>query len=444
MKQIKHPLFGIVSLLMIFGSTSQLASTNAIVDKNKAKVALIEKLIRQHVALGRLKNTFFHPIIANKISQATRNPFLDAPKSLYAVLAKQGINLSVLSRYKAIYLRGEYYGSQARKIINTSPNTVLVIGKGFGSHEPIFSRGPVVVTGDADRLAGVYGNNIVWFNKLYKSPLPTFSSFVGMPVVHGRELPNIIIAPQAELNKIKRNRQGECQRYTNAAVKQYNEGRQLGCGFAGTRWNNNWKGQYNWCMTTLAPVTMTEDSFRTDSLEKCKVLKLSSTNPKNRPAIPAQCNDPSKQFGAVKQINHSFRYEQMPTSPVQNGLIRYDYNRDKRPDYVFLEAKVENSRAVICMSNGANYQRHMTDIKIYSGRSGIGSLDHQITQNGDTLKVDIQYFEHNAGSSHTNASYRYQPNTKKFRVISKKSNTDGIVQDGYPYPISAPPVPKLY
>ena len=443
MKQIKPKILGTLSLLLLFANGSLQASANAVVDKNQAKVATIEKLIRQHVALGRLKNTYFHPIIANERSQATRNPFLDAPKSLSAALAKKGINLSVLSRYKAIYLRGEYYGSQARKIINTSPNTVLVIGKGFGSHDPIFSRGPVVVTGNADRLAGIYGNNVVWFNKFHKSPLPTYGSFVGMPVVNGRESTDIITAPQAELNKIQQSRRSECQRYTNAAVKQYNEGRQLGCGFTGSRWNNNWKGQYNWCMTTLAPVTMTEDSFRVDSLKKCKLVKLSSTNPKNRPAIPAQCNDRTKQFGAVKQINHSFRYNKTPTSPVQNGLIRYDYNRDKRPDYVFLEAKGEISRAVICMSNGANYQRHVTDIKIYSS-SGLGSYDHQITQSGDTLKVDIQYFEHNAGSSNSSASYRYQPNTKKFKVISSKSGTAGIIQDGYEYPMAAPEVPKLY
>ena len=442
MKQMQHPLLTIVSFLILANSPNLHASANAIVDKNKAKTATIEKLIRQHIALGRLKNSFFHPIIANKKSRATRNPFANVPKSLSDALAKQGINLSVISRYKAIYFKGEYLGASSRKIINNSPNTVLVIGKGTRLHDPIFSRGPVVIEADLDGLGGIYGNNIVWL-KQPKVTLPTYTTLIGMPVVLNSGKPNIIVASQSDLNKIKQNRQQACKGYATTSVAQYNESRKLGCGFGGSRWNSNWKGQYNWCTTVLDPLTIGEEGFRSDSLKQCTAEKLSTRNPQNRPAIPASCNDPSKQYSAVKQINHAFRYDKKPTSPVQNGLIRYDYNKDKRPDFVFLEAKGENSRAVVCMSRGSNYQRHITDIKIYSS-SGLGSYDHQLTQSGATLKIDIQYFEHNAGSSGTQASYQYQTQTGKFKLINSKSDTYGVEQDGYTYPMSSPPTPKLY
>ena len=444
MNTFKYQLLSLLTSLLIFNCTTALASANTIVDKNPTKVATIEKLIRQHIALGRLKNTFFHPIIANKKSRPTRNPFIDMPKKTADALTKRGINLSALSRYKAIYFKGEYLGAQSRKIINTSPNTVLVVGKGTRLHDPIYSRGPVIVFGQPDDFAGVFSSNVVWFNTQSKGVIPSHNTFIGMPIVNGRINPTIRTVTQGEINLIKWRRQQECKRYTNNAIKQNADNRSLACGFKGPRWSNNWKGQNDWCMTVLEPFSNIESSARADSLASCQAKKTSAENPKNRPIIPAQCNDPSKQYGAVKKINHSFRYEQKPTSPIQNGLIRYDYNQDKRHDYVFLEAKGENSRVVICLSQGANYQRRVTDIKINSSRGGLGSYDYNITQNGATLNVDVYYFEHNAGSSASKASYRYQPTTRKFKVIKSDSSANGIEQDGFTYPISSPPIHSLF
>jgi hypothetical protein len=106
MNILKYQLLSSLLAMLVFNSTSAMASANGIVDKNSAKVATIEKIIRQNIALGRLKNTFFHPIITNKTNRSTKNPFVNAPKKTVAALAKQGVNLAALSRYKAIYFKG--------------------------------------------------------------------------------------------------------------------------------------------------------------------------------------------------------------------------------------------------------------------------------------------------------------------------------------------------
>ena len=445
MKTIKYQLLGSFLVMLMFNSSSAIASANGIADKNSARVATIEKIIRQNIALGRLKNSFFHPVITNKISRPTRNPFADMPKKTVDALTRQGINVSSLSRYKAIYFKGEYLGSQSRKIINTAPDTVLVIGKGTRLHDVVYSRGPVISFAQPDDIAGIVSSNIVWFNNQTKGALPNYAPFIGMPIVNARDNPRILIASAGDLNKIKRERQNQCKHYTNTSIAQNASNKKLGCGFMGLRWSNNWKGQFDWCMTVLDPVSGGEDEFRKNQLASCKVKKASTSNPKNSPAIPAVCNDPSKQYSAVKQVNHSFRYERKLKSPVQNGLIRYDYNKDRKPDYVFLETKGETARVAICLSRGASYQRRVTDVSFTTAKDGSFFTDKfSMSHSGDLLNLDIEFFEHNGGSSGRNISYRFNTATGKFKIIKNKADSAGIEMDGFTFPMALPQSYNLF
>ena len=443
MKQLKTQLLGIFTFIIIFNSSSLLASANSTADKQRAMAAVIEKMIRQHIALGRLKNDYFHPIIANKRSAPTKNPFANLPAGAKAALSKAGINVAAISRYKAIYFKGEYLGSQSRRIINTAPDTVLVIGRGTRTHNQIFSRGPVVMLGDSGDTGRIISSNLVWYGN--RAKLAQTPSTIALPSVNGNNAQAVVtIGPQIELNRIKAARQYRCQNYAKFGVQQHAKNKQLGCGFNSIRWNNNYQGQFNWCMTVLEPVSNTEYNFRKDSLEKCQAQKGGTNNPKNRPAIPAACNDPSKQYQAVKQINHSFRYEKKLTSPVQNGMIRYDYNRDKRHDYVFLEVKGESARIAVCLSRNNSYQRHVTDVKFSASGDGLFSSNYELSQSGDLLNLGIQYFEHNGGSSSRNLSYRYMTATRKFKIIKNKADSYGVEMDGYTYPMSLPQIFKLF
>lgn len=235
-----------------------------------------------------------------------------------------------------------------------------------------------------------------------------------------------------------------CNDYADRSIEQFAKSQTLGCGFGGLRWNNNRQGQFNWCLTVLEPFAITERGFRDDALKACQENKGSGNNPQNQVAVPQACKDPSKAYTAVKQIKHHFRYETTVTSPVQNGLISYDYNRDRKPDYVFLETKGDQSRVAMCFSHGRDYRRQLTDIKFYSGAGGLGSSNYEITQQGDTLVVRIDEFEHNAGSSYRRVSYRFDTATAKFTIIKNEADESPVIYDGQPYPMASPMTPGLF
>lgn len=235
-----------------------------------------------------------------------------------------------------------------------------------------------------------------------------------------------------------------CNGYADTAIQQFAKNQSLDCGFSGPRWNNNRQGQFNWCLTVLEPFAITEQGFRDDALKDCQEKKRNDVSQKNQLAIPPMCKDPSKQYTAVKTIFHHFRYETTRTSPVQNGLISYDYNRDKKPDYVFLEAKQSHSRIAMCFSQGQQYRRQLTDIQFYSGSDGLGSSNYDITQQGDTLVIQINEFEHNAGSSYRKVTYRFDTASKKFAIINNEFDESPVVYDGEAYPMALPATPVLF
>ena len=249
---------------------------------------------------------------------------------------------------------------------------------------------------------------------------------------------DIIIPTPTQLGAIEKNRVSECQMYVQQALQQQAKNLSLACGFSGSQWNNDRQGQYNWCMTVLDPASRAENNYRKDKLASCQTQKTSPDNPANHPDIPAACNDPSKQYKAVKSINHSYRYEKTITMPVLNGLIRYDYNRDKKTDYAFLEVSGNKARVTMCFSQGSAYQRRLTDFKFYApGDSTMGS-EYLLLQAEDLLLLNINYFEHNGGTSGRYTSYRYQTDTKKFKIIENTADAFGIEMDGYTYPIVTP------
>lgn len=235
-----------------------------------------------------------------------------------------------------------------------------------------------------------------------------------------------------------------CNNYADNAIQQFAKSQSLGCGFSGPRWNNDRKGQYNWCLTVLEPFALTDSGFRDDALAACLVTKSSGNNPQNQVAVPQACRDPSKAYTAVKQINHYFRYDFSLTSPVKNGLISYDYNRDKKPDYVFLETKDNRSRVAMCFSGGQRYRRQLSDIAFSSGSDSLGSSNYEITQQGDMLLIRIDEFEHDAGSSYRKLAYRFDVVTGKFKNINNQAGTSPLSYDGQPYPMSPPETPILF
>lgn len=107
------------------------------------------------------------------------NPFAKLDDKASARLAARGIDPKRLGKLKARFLTGRYFGANSCNFVNTDPNTVLVVGKGFGSHGGVFSLGPIIAVDDAHFMGNVIGADVVWFvDESFPRGITT-----GMPVI---------------------------------------------------------------------------------------------------------------------------------------------------------------------------------------------------------------------------------------------------------------------
>lgn len=234
-----------------------------------------------------------------------------------------------------------------------------------------------------------------------------------------------------------------CAAYADKAVQQNQLNKQYGCGYSGLRWNDDRTGQYQWCLTVRDKVSYAEEDARRDLLEQCFSRKTDRNNPDNRPAIPAACQDSSKTYQAVKSIYSAFRYEKTITSPVQDGLIRYDYNRDNQDDYIFLALKDDMAHLSVCLSQPQGYQRKISGLVFYAPGDSTESDQYSISQQDDILRIDVSFFGHNMGSAYSSTQYRYNPARRAFDIVDRTSNSSPVEMDGQPYPMSSPPSPDM-
>lgn len=179
-----------LAMIALLGSTQAQASPNAIHDQHRDKAQAIQKIILQQLSLKKLSNTFYHPIDARQYGVPIRNPFTKVPKNVSDALLKEGINLAAMSRYRSVYVAGMLAGASARKLINTDPGTILVIGSGTIAHDPVYSRGPVVILGNATLSAGIYGENLVWYSNDAPYETSDYSMHIGLPSIVRGNNPN--------------------------------------------------------------------------------------------------------------------------------------------------------------------------------------------------------------------------------------------------------------
>lgn len=190
MIQTKTLTLTLCSLLLAGVTLQASASPNAIQDKHRDLAAAIQKIILQQQSLKKLENTFFHPIDAIQYGVPIRNPFNKVPPNITKAMLAGGIDLLAMARYRAIYVGGMLAGASARKLINSDPRTVLVIGNGTIAHDMVYSRGPVVLLGDAELSAGIYGESLVWYSDKASFRNDTYTRHIGLPSVMRGSNPN--------------------------------------------------------------------------------------------------------------------------------------------------------------------------------------------------------------------------------------------------------------
>jgi hypothetical protein len=92
------------------------------------------------------------------------NPFTNLTDLGKKKLKARGIDVERLGGLKkALYLTGDHRWADRKTFVNTEPDTVLVLGKGFVTHGPVFSLGPVLAVDGALLMAGATGADVVWF-----------------------------------------------------------------------------------------------------------------------------------------------------------------------------------------------------------------------------------------------------------------------------------------
>ncbi len=238
----------------------------------------------------------------------------------------------------------------------------------------------------------------------------------------------------------------ECDYYAREAVEQHRKNLQFNCGFKGTRWNNNRIGQKNWCVTVRKNITDKENNIRKQMLENCFKTKTALNNPENHPKIPSSCKDHKKNYTAIKSIYSWYRYDKEVRTPVENGLIQADFNRDGRLDYVFIEQnKKQKIRLIACISdkNFKSYQRKTTSIVFDAKGDSLMSEGYHISMSGKQLHLSLTYFGHNEGSSSADGFYIYNNRKHVFELKDSTSSAMGIpMNSGYNYPIYVPVPPR--
>jgi hypothetical protein len=107
------------------------------------------------------------------------NPFTNVTAEGKKKLHAQGIDAARLPSLKAVLITGSYCGANSKTFVNSDPDTVLVLGKGFITHGAVYSVGPVLAIEDAHIMGSLTGADFVWF---VDKSFPRFKT-TGVPLI---------------------------------------------------------------------------------------------------------------------------------------------------------------------------------------------------------------------------------------------------------------------
>lgn len=169
----------------------------------------------------------------------------------------------------------------------------------------------------------------------------------------------------------------------------------------------------------------------------------------NKNNIIQACFDLSGNYRQVTTIKSRTSYleKAYDYQPVisENGFIAWDFTKDGRLDYIFIEKQQKPTlkkgqgspkvRLVICKSridqnSIVRYQRVLPNFTLYeSVHSDFQAESHKIRVEKNELILSRSYHEHNWGSDQTINSYQY--NTQKSDFILVKQHLISSSGDGY-------------
>ena len=235
-----------------------------------------------------------------------------------------------------------------------------------------------------------------------------------------------------------------CNNYAAEAVAQNRQNQAAACGFTGLRWSNNKAGQKQWCLSVNKKISRQESNIRKKMLNACFARKSKRRNPSNQLNLPRKCKDPSRRYIPIRRIYPWYRYERELYTPVKpNGLIRYDFNRDGRRDFIFIERNLKNEiRLIQCFSTVNGYQRSLTGVAFDAVSNDLFSERYGFSNKNGDLQINIESFAHNEGTCFAQGSYHYSKSQHKFEIQTQHSSCSAVKDPvtGEDYPITPLPL----
>ncbi len=245
-----------------------------------------------------------------------------------------------------------------------------------------------------------------------------------------------------EIDNRKENER-RCRYFSENAAEYQQKNIKFQCGLTGALWKVDKQQQNKWCLSVPEYVANEKTGRRIQLIQACLKRKTATTNLQNKPQVPNVCYHSDPHFKAVKSLYREYRYQKTLEQPIENGLISYDYNKDKKMDYVFLELHGSFVEVVVCMSQRDSYQRIPNDISFYAKGDSTNGDQYVIRQEGSALSVSISSLMHNVGTSFRHVKYRYSSAKKGLEVVENHGDSSPVYYDGVPSPMSTPRTPTF-
>lgn len=225
----------------------------------------------------------------------------------------------------------------------------------------------------------------------------------------------------------------DCTDYANVATSQYQQNEFAQCSYKGPRWSNDHAGQKQWCMGVRPAITQAENTARAQLLTACYERKADVANNRDPlTLLPGACRWNHESYKPVRYIFSRNAYNETPvaTAPVPGGLITWDFNQDRKNDYIFVErSPAHEFRSILCVSSPAGWKRQQLSTiteDVYSHFSAQG--DHLYFEKGK-LSMSQSHHEHNWGSDSSTWTYSYSMQHKALLLdtfVSESTSGDGM------------------
>ena len=223
-----------------------------------------------------------------------------------------------------------------------------------------------------------------------------------------------------------------CDDYAKTAINQNRLSEHAQCNHRGPRWSNNQKGHKEWCMGVDPARTDAETATRGKLLTVCYAGKADAKNIKEPISIPEACRDNREKYNAVRYVFTRTSYKKPPRTValIPDGLVTYDFNKDHRNDYVFVERDPAlKFRTIICLSSSTSWKRQ----KFVGFTADVNNTSSVFTVGFDFKLGKLSYShghqQHKYGSYLDTSTYSYSPKYKAFlrdSYVAEVTSGDGL------------------